>query len=202
MNIRKFRHSCLVLEEDGQSLVVDPGEWSTDFVVPKNVVGVIVTHEHGDHFSLEKLQNIVATNPDAVIYAHADVTVKIPDLATTTVTSGETKRIGTFSVQFTGGQHATIHPDYPVCANLGVYVNNGALYYPGDSFASAPGPVEVLAVPAAAPWLKIAEAMDFLAATKPKEYFLTHDAVLSPEGQAVAAAWLGRTAETIDATLL
>lgn len=201
MNIRKFRHSCLVLEKDGQSLVIDPGEWSTDFIVPENVVGVIVTHEHGDHFSLGWLQNIVATNPDAVIYAHADVTAKIPDLATTAVTSGETKQIGNFAVQFTGGQHATIHPDYPVCANLGVYVDNGALYYPGDSFVPAPDPVETLAVPAAAPWLKIAEAMDFFAATKPKKYLLTHDAVLSPEGQAVAAAWLARTAETIGATL-
>lgn len=86
MTLRKFRHSCLVLEKDGQSLVVDPGEWSTDFVVPENVVGVIVTHEHGDHFSLEKLQNIVATNPDAIIYAHPDVTSKIPDLETTAVT--------------------------------------------------------------------------------------------------------------------
>lgn len=105
-------------------------------------------------------------------------------------------------MQFTGGQHATIHPDYPVCANLGVYVDNGALYYPGDSFTTAPGPVEVLAVPAAAPWLKMADAMDFLTATKPKQYFLVHDAVLSPEGRAVAAAWLARTAEAISATLL
>ena len=151
MNIRKFRHACVVVEKDGESLVVDPGEWSTDFSPPSNVVGVIVTHEHGDHFSLEQLRTICAVNPTAVVYAHADVVAQITNLPTEAVASSEIKQIGNFSVQFTGGQHATIHPDYPVCANIGVYVDDGAFYYPGDSFVPAPGPVETLALPAAAP---------------------------------------------------
>ncbi len=200
MNIQKFRHACLVLEKDGQSLVVDPGEWSTDFTAPQDVVGVIITHEHGDHLSLEKLKEIIAVNPDAAVYAHADVTKQIPEVPTVMVTADETKQIGHFNVLFTGGDHARILPDRPVCANLGVLVDEGELYYPGDSLVLPGVPVKTLAVPVAAPWLKLSEALDFLTAIRPQEAFATHDAVLSDEGKAVTTAWLTRTAEAIGTT--
>lgn len=169
MHIRKFRHSCLVVEKDGQSLVIDPGEWSTDFVVPDNVVGVIVTHEHGDHFYTETLREIIATNPDAIIYAHADVVVEAPDLPTMSVAANETKLIGDFTVRFTGGDHARVFPDKPVCANIGVLVDNGELYYPGDSLVLPQVPVNVLLLPVSAPWLKLSEALDFFTTVHPKK---------------------------------
>ena len=49
MKITKYEHACFVVEEDGESLIVDPGGWTTDLVIPDTVVGVIITHEHQDH---------------------------------------------------------------------------------------------------------------------------------------------------------
>ena len=48
MEIKKYRHACLVLTKNTESLVIDPGYWSNDLVVPEKVAGVIVTHEHGE----------------------------------------------------------------------------------------------------------------------------------------------------------
>ncbi len=69
--------------------------------------------------------------------------------------------------------------------NLGVMVNN-TLYYPGDSFTQPEGPVDVLAVPASAPWLKIGEVMDYLDAVRPRRAFPTHERVNSDAGNAMA----------------
>ena len=48
--------------------------------------------------------------------------------------------------------------------------------------------MDVVAVPAAAPWLKVSEAMDFITAVKPKKAFLMHDIMLSDTGQACTTA--------------
>lgn len=197
MNIRKFRHACLVVQKDGESLVIDPGEWSTDFGAPDNVVGVIVTHEHGDHFSPEKLREILVKNPHVKIYAHADVAAKAPDLPVFGVEAGQTVQIGSFIVQFTGGEHARVFPDKPVCANFGVIVDGGELYYPGDSLVLPNVPVKTLVLPVVAPWLKLSEALDFLVAIRPQEVIPTHNALLSDEGHATIGGWVARTAASI-----
>ncbi len=191
----------MVVEKDGQSLIIDPGEWSDDYVVPTGVVGIIVTHEHGDHFSPERIAETLAANPGAKVYALDSIITQLPaETAAQAVTEAETINIGNFHVRFTGGQHATIHPDYPVCANVGVVIDDGELYYPGDSFALPGCSVKRLAVPASAPWLKLAEAMDFIAAVKPESFFKTHDAMLSPVGHAVTDAWFSKAATATNST--
>ncbi len=177
--------------------MIDPGEWSTDFVAPENVVGVVITHEHGDHFSPAKLREILVKNPHAKIYAHADVAAKAPELKIVAVAANETKQIGNFSLAFTGGDHARVFPDRPVCANLGVIVDGGELYYPGDSLVMPGIPVKTLALPVVAPWLKLSEALDFLVAVKPEAVIPTHDALLSDEGHATIGGWVARTAASI-----
>ena len=196
MEIKKFKHACVVLTKHSQSLVIDPGEWSTDFIPPENVVAVVVTHEHGDHFSLEHIASIMSKNPAAKIFVPKDLIERLKGFATAIdVSGGQIIQVGDFTISFFGEQHATIHPDYPVCNNVGVLVDGGEFYYPGDSFTLPASKVKLLAVPAAAPWMKIAEAMDFVAAVQPEEFFAVHDAVLSPEGKMVADAWFARTAE-------
>lgn len=199
MNITKFRHACLLLEKDDQSLVVDPGQWSTDFVSPDNVVGVIITHKHDDHFYIEKLREIIEKNPNAEIIAHESIIDQVRDLANNLhpVNVGDSIICSNYNLRFTGGTHATIHPDFPVPTNLGVVIDDGELYYPGDSFVLPNCQVKVLAVPASAPWMKIAEAMEFITNVKPVECFSTHNAVLSKVGQDLADAWLRRAADLV-----
>jgi len=197
MNITKYQHACLVLEKGGQRVVVDPGVWTEDFVVPEKVVAIVVTHEHPDHFDMEKLKAIVAASPDAVIYAHEAVTSQIEGLKTQSVAAGELAKAGDFVLRFTGGEHAIIHTTYPIAANLGVIIDD-ALYYPGDSFVLPEAVVHTLALPVSAPWMKVSEAMDFLIAVKPVRAFPTHDAILSSIGHGLADRMLGQVAEQND----
>ncbi len=186
MKITKYEHACFVVEENGESLVVDPGGWTTDLVIPDNVVGVIITHEHADHLNKDYLKVITDGNPDATVIAHERIISQVSEFRSKPVVANEGLKVGHFELEFFGGQHATIADSIPLVPNLGVLIN-GRLYYPGDSFAlPTDRQVEVLALPVAAPWMKISEAMDFLTNVKPKLVFPTHDAILSDTGKALA----------------
>ena len=103
--------------------------------------------------------------------------------------------VGPFRLRFFGGRHAVIHSSIPVIDNVGVLVND-ALYYAGDSFAVPEGvEVDVLAAPAGAPWMKIAESMDYVMAVAPRRAFPTHEMVLSQAGKAMSNARLGWATE-------
>ena len=118
MRLTKYEHACFTLEKDGKLLVVDPGAFTTDLPALENVVAIVVTHEHSDHFDPTALGALIAHNPDAVIYAHEAITRQLGDtLPTHAVAPGETIESGSFTVEFLGGEHAVIHPDIPIVAN-------------------------------------------------------------------------------------
>jgi L-ascorbate metabolism protein UlaG (beta-lactamase superfamily) len=194
MKLTKYQHACLVLEKDGTALVIDPGSYSHDFMTPKRVAAVVITHEHPDHFDEKLVQQILASNPKATIIAHESISGRFTNYSTIAAKVGENYVAGPFSLQFFGGTHASISESTQVPPNLGVLVD-AELYYPGDSFTIPEGiHVKTLALPASAPWLKISEPMQFLSAVKPDFTFPTHDAILSSEGKELADRMLGAVA--------
>lgn len=195
MRLAKYEHACFTVEKDGQVLVVDPGGFSSDFIAPANVIAVVVTHQHGDHFDPDILAAIHAKNPDAILLADQAVVDTVPEFRSQAVRSGDNVSVGSYTLAFFGGKHAEIHHSMPIIPNLGVLIND-LLYYPGDSLTIPNAPVDTLAIPAAAPWLKIGEAMDFLLAVKPRFAFPTHDAISSEIGKELIDAMLGKTATT------
>lgn len=192
MQLTKYEHACFTLEKHEQILVIDPGEFSSDFIAPEHVIGIIITHEHGDHFDPEQLSAIIDKNPEAIVIGPEAVTSQIEAFETKLATPGETLEVGPFTLEFFGGQHAAIHPSVPQIANIGVFIDD-LLYYPGDSFTVPDKPIDTLALPVAAPWLKISEVMDFLTRTHPRLAFPTHDAILSSTGQEITDARLEAT---------
>jgi L-ascorbate metabolism protein UlaG (beta-lactamase superfamily) len=186
MRLTKFEHAALLLEQSGKKLFIDPGSFTTPITEATNTVAVVITHEHADHWTPDQLRRILDTSPDATIYGPEGVVKAATDFAITRVDPGDSVEAGPFSLRFFGGRHAVIHSSIPVVDNVGVLVND-ELYYPGDSFAVPEGvEVDMLAVPAGAPWLKIGEAIDFVLAVKPKRSFGTHEMVLSVAGKAMA----------------
>lgn len=197
MNITKYQHACFTVEKDGQVLVVDPGNFSSDFIAPAAVVAVVVTHEHGDHFDHELVAAIHDKNPDALVIGPASVTDKVEIGETRAVAPGDSVTIGPFTLTFSGGEHARIHQSIPLIENIGVMIND-LLYYPGDSLYIPEQAVDTLALPAAAPWMKIGETIDYLLAVRPRFAFPTHDAILSEAGQTVVDQLLARFAANND----
>jgi L-ascorbate metabolism protein UlaG (beta-lactamase superfamily) len=194
MKLTKYDHACFTVEKDNQVLVVDPGNFSTDYLPGNNVVAIVITHEHADHFDPEQIAAIVDKNSEAVIIGHESVVSKIEAFKTQAVAASDKLTVGPFGLEFFGGTHATIHRSIPVIPNLGVMINE-LLYYPGDSFVLPGRAVDTLAIPAGAPWLKIGDAMDFLELMQPRLAFPTHDAVLSDVGKGLADKLLGAVAE-------
>ena len=200
MKITKFQHACFTVEHEGKLLIVDPGGFTNDMGAPENVVAIVVTHEHADHLDVAALGALIAHNPDAVIVAHENITRQFGDNGETlpykTVSANETINIAPFHLEFFGGEHAVIHKDMPVIANLGVVIND-RIFYPGDSFVNPDRSIEVLALPVSAPWLKISESIDYLTTLKPRIAFPTHDAILSVAGKGLPDRMIPPFAEKV-----
>ena len=197
MKLQKYEHACFTVELDGKVLVVDPGGYSSDFIAPGGVVAVVITHQHADHLDPEHLAEVFDKNDDVLILGPADVIDQVEVENKKAVEVGEKVSVGPFDLEFFGGIHALIHESMPRVQNLGVMIND-LLYYPGDSFALPGRSVDTLAIPAAAPWMKIGEAMDFLLAVKPRLAFPTHDATYSDAGKGLADRLLGGVAGAND----
>jgi len=189
MRITKLEHAAFVLEKEGAKLVVDPGNFSRALPDASGVAAVVITHEHADHWDAPHLEAIRAANPGVPIYGPQGVKDAASDFDVTPVSPGETVTAGPFELSFFGGRHAVIHSSIPVVDNVGVAVDGGAVYYPGDSFTVPEGvEVDVLATPSSAPWLKVGETMDFVLAVKPRRAFPTHEMINSEPGKAMAKA--------------
>lgn len=182
MDLTKYEHACFVVEKDGKSVVVDPGELTTDFVMPDNVVAVVITHEHPDHLGMDHLKEIADEYPSAVFIGPAEVTAKLKSFETRTAHGGDNFTIDGIELEFFGEKHEPIHKSRPVAQNVGVMIDE-RVYYPGDSYTIPEKSVDTLALPIGGPWLRIGDTIDFMLAVSPRFAFPTHDAVLSGDGQ-------------------
>ncbi|GAA3916657.1 MBL fold metallo-hydrolase [Microbacterium invictum] len=186
MRVTKHEHACLRLESAGKTLVIDPGSFTLPLQEVDDLVGIVITHEHPDHWTPDHLDRLRKAYPDVPIYGPSGVEAAASGYDVTVVAPGDTVAVAPFTLSFHGGRHAVIHESIAVIENVGVLVDD-EFYYPGDSYAVPKGAdVKLLAAPVGAPWLKIGEAMDFVLAVAPRRAFGTHDMTLSRIGLGMA----------------
>lgn len=185
MRITRHEHAALRVDAHDQTLIIDPGSFTAPLGDLSHLVGIVVTHEHADHWTPAHLDRLLALAPGIPIFAPAGVVQAATDYQITEVAPGDRVTAGDFSLRFFGGRHEVIHSSIPVIDNVGVLVDD-ALYYPGDSYAVPEAvAVEILAAPIGAPWLRIGDAIDFVLAVAPRQAFGTHDMTLSDAGRAM-----------------
>ena len=188
MRLTKYGHACVRLDGDGGSVVLDPGTYSPD-VDLDGVADVLVTHEHADHIDVDRLVPLVRdglrlhTNAAVAEQLRADHGVDVHAVA-----PGETFEVAGLEVRVVGGEHAEIYEGLPGCSNVGFVV--AGVYHPGDSVHVPGVEVGTLLLPVSAPWLKLAEALDFVRAVAPVRAFPVHDAMLSEVGTANVDRWI------------
>lgn len=190
MQITHFGHSCILVELDGTKVLFDPGNFSHGFTGVSGLDAILITHQHPDHVDVAALPDLVADNPDAVLYADPQTTAQLngDDVAGTWTAAhpGDEFAIGALTARIAGGTHAVIHPDIPTIDNvaylLGDTKNPAQLMHPGDSLFVPDEKVDVLAMPTMAPWMKISEAIDYLRAVSPRLSFPIHQGLLNNSG--------------------
>ena len=181
MEITRLEHACTVVAVGDDRLVIDPGNFTRSLADLRGVVAVVITHEHADHWTDEQLTTLRVANPGVRILGPEGVVLAAAAHPIEHVDAGDVVEAGPFRLEFFGREHAVIHSSIPIVDNVGVLVND-LYYYGGDSYTQPGRPVEVLAAPCGAPWLKIGDAMDYVLAVAPRRAFAVHDAPLSAFG--------------------
>ncbi|NHD16268.1 MULTISPECIES: MBL fold metallo-hydrolase [unclassified Actinopolyspora] len=181
MRLTHYGHSCVLVEMSTARLLIDPGTFSEGFDALRDLDAVLITHKHPDHLDTERLPAVLRNNPNARLVADTDSAAALSELGTTAevARAGDAFELAGVPVEVVGGQHAVIHRDIPVIANIGYFFDGGAFYHPGDSFHVPEQRVDVLGLPTGAPWLKLSEAVDFLREVNPRITVPIHEAVLS-----------------------
>jgi L-ascorbate metabolism protein UlaG (beta-lactamase superfamily) len=197
VKLTKHAHSCVRIDEGDDSLVIDPGNLGDNAAALAGAHQVLVTHEHPDHIDVDALMAQAAADPDLRVWSPASVTALLATLGdrVTTVEPNTTLQVGGFEVRTFGGQHALIHPQIPVVANVG-YLVNEAVYHPGDSLVVPPVRVHTALAPIHAPWSKIGEIIDFVIGVRAAQVHQIHDGLLNQIGLTMAGGHLSRFAST------
>jgi len=194
--VQKLGHACLlVTAESGNRVLIDPGVWSAGFEDLTELSGVLITHQHVDHVDVARLRPLLAANPRAVVLTDPDSAGILResglDVTVTVAEHGRTFDVNGVAVEGVGRTHATIHSDIPLVPNVG-YLVADRLFHPGDALTVPDRPVDVLALPAGAPWLKSGEVIDFLGAVSPRVAVPIHEKTLAkPEMEYQRYADLG-----------
>jgi L-ascorbate metabolism protein UlaG (beta-lactamase superfamily) len=190
MELTHFGHSCLLADFGVARVLFDPGNFSHGFEGITGLSAILVTHQHPDHADPERLPALVAANPAAAAMLGGDW---LP------VHVGDEFAVGELTVRGVGGRHAVIHPEIPVIDNISYLIGDAEhparLMHPGDALFVPGEPVEVLATPAAAPWMKISEAVDYLRAVAPQHAVPIHQGIIAPEARGI---FYGRLTEMTD----
>ncbi|HLU63994.1 MAG TPA: MBL fold metallo-hydrolase [Protaetiibacter sp.] len=193
MNVTKYEHACMVVAKGNDRIVIDPGSFLASLPESSGVVAVVLTHEHADHFSADRVAHLVEMNPDARLFGPQGVAdaASASGIEVEVVRDGDAIEVAPFSLRFFGEKHNVIHSSIPVIDNVGVLVDD-EFYYGGDAYTVPGVPVSLLAAPVGAPWLKIGEAMDYVLEVAPRRAFPVHDMTLSVAGKKLHAdrlAW-------------
>lgn len=198
MKLTKHEHACVVAQNDGTTIVIDPGSFSPGAAqIIAGADAILVTHEHADHVNEAAINTALTDRPDLMVYAPDALrgTFAAHPGQFTAVAAGDELKLGSFSVTVHGSQHAVIHADIPVCANVG-FLLDGTVYHPGDAYYVPEVPVTTLLLPTSGPWMKFGEAIDYVRAVRPRQVVQIHEMLLSDIGQHLAGSLLGEQGPT------
>jgi L-ascorbate metabolism protein UlaG (beta-lactamase superfamily) len=175
MHLTHLGHAGLLVETDTARLLIDPGNMSSVDGLT-DVDAVLVTHQHPDHLDLDRLHQVLAASPRAVVVIDPDTATAVTGLPEHTVAQvGDRLTFGATTVDVLGGLHAAVFGDVPGCTNSAYLLDEGALLHPGDSFLVPAQDVDVLAVAIDAPWLKLAEAIEYVLTVAPRVAVPIHE---------------------------
>ena len=200
MQITQLGHSAVLVEVADRRVLIDPGAFSDAWHGLTDLDAILVTHLHPDHADPKHLPELVAVNPDAKVWVEPGVLNAVDlggrgkGLAADTSVS-----LGSLTIAAVGGTHAVIHRDIPLIGNVGLVLSaegEPTFFHPGDSLATVPAGIDVVAVPAMGPWAAMKETVDFVRDVDAPTGFLIHDGLINDRGWNLLAIQIGNLGPT------
>ena len=187
--IRRLADSCLIVTSDDGATMLDPGFHSfsaeeIDLQAIGDIQRVLVTHEHGDHVSVDFVRWLLDRGEDVAVHSNqavADLLAKYDIAVVMDTPSGVTVEDVFHEMTPMG----TAPPNRS-------FTIDGILTHPGDSYqptATAP----VLALPLLIPWGSTVQSMEFARRLAPQQAVPIHDFYLSTSGR----EWITNIARTV-----
>ena len=205
MRVTKLHHASLLVEPVQARVLIDPGSLGPRPDLD-GLDAILITHDHYDHAEPQVLAE--AAHRGIAIWAPSDAIARLEVQGESVheAQAGDAFTIGDLDVLVAGDRHAEVHPDVLGPLNR-AYLLGGRLFITGDEHAIPPGPVEVLATPVDAPWLRATDLIRYVRQVQPRRVLGVHDGlinpeVLNPDGltvvDAVLQSLLREGAETVD----
>jgi L-ascorbate metabolism protein UlaG (beta-lactamase superfamily) len=171
MRIKKYLHSCLIIEEESKVFLIDPGnftyqEKALDLTKLNQLDYILITHEHPDHCHIPFIKEILAKFPEVEIISNESVVTKLRDEQIEATTEAPA------FITIESVPHEDVVLAVPP-ENIQFTIFN-KFTDPGDSHHvkhTAP----VLALPIQAPWGSFADALKLAEELSPKYVIPIHD---------------------------
>lgn len=194
MNVTWLGHAGIRVERDGTTLVVDPGIFCEPRALSAALAdadGLLITHQHPDHFAQEAVAAALAAKPGLEVWTNRSVASLLTGLpnAVHTIGDGDAFAAHGVDVHAYGEWHAEIHRDLPRVHNTGFLIG-GRIFHPGDAFTHPGVSVELLLAPLHGPWSSSGEVVDFIRDVKPVRVSPIHDVMLSDVGKSGTDSFL------------
>lgn len=132
MNITKLVHSCILIENDGKKILVDPGNYSWQDQAVKSadfygISSVVVTHNHPDHLDVEFAQHVAAVSPGAKWYGTQEVVNSLSNIGIDCSATSQDP-----DIRFIESSHADLAPWFNAQPQHTSYVLFGDVLITGD----------------------------------------------------------------------
>lgn len=188
--ITKFQHACVLIDNGKDRIIIDPGSFTTLPHDLPTINAIVVTEEHGDHFSVDNITHLRKHNPDAPIYTTESVANDLIELGihATPITGERSVNVGAFTVFLNEVDHAVVYGHSP-CKSLTTRIDD-LIYYPSDSYRVEKTNVKVLMLPTSGPWFKVSEVIDFAKSTPSDVMIPTHNSINSDIGNNVTHSFI------------
>ena len=183
ITLTSLGHSCVLIESRSESgglsrILLDPGNLTPPLEPIANLDAILITHSHPDHLDAEQIRRLQWGGPITVYGDSSTARILAEAAIEPTIIEPGLAHIAGTRVTVTQWVHEPIYAGIPLPVDFS-YLIAESVFAPGDAFAIPDHPVDVLLLPTGAPWMKLAETIDYMRAVSPRFLLPVHDGGLA-----------------------